>query len=81
MKDLIVVALLLVAFAFVVTMHVAIALGLAKRKPRWRALVAFVVPPFAPYWAWQEHMRKRMGLWLGGVVAYLVMLLLASRGS
>ena len=81
MKDLIVVALLVVAFAFVVTMHVAIAFGLAKRRPRWRALVAFVVPPFAPYWAWQEHMRKRMGFWIGGVVVYVAALILASRGS
>jgi hypothetical protein len=78
--DLVVVALLIVTFAFVITMHVAIALGLASRQPRWRALVALVVPPLAPYWAWQEHMRKRMGLWAFGVVVYLVLLLLASRG-
>lgn len=81
MRDLVIVALLVVAFAFVVTMHVAIAFGLAKRKPRWRALVAFVVPPLAPYWAWQENMRMRMGCWVGGMVVYLATLVLASRGS
>ena len=81
MRDTIVVALLVVAFALVITMHVAITIGLAKRKPRWRALVAFVVPPFAAYWAWHEHMRRRMGLWVGAVLVYLAMLVLASRGS
>lgn len=77
MKDVIVVLLLLLAFAWLVTTHVAIAFGLARRRPRWRALVAFAVPPFAPYWAWREHMRTRAGLWMGGVVVYLVALVLA----
>lgn len=80
MTDIVVVALLFVAFALVITMHIAITLGLAQRKPRWRALVALVVPPFAPYWAWREHMRRRVGLWIGAVLAYLVLLALASRG-
>lgn len=81
MRDTVVVALLVLAFALAITMHVAIALGLAKRRPRWRAFVALALPPFAPYWAWREHMRRRMGLWIGAVIVYLAMLLLASRGS
>lgn len=81
MKDIIVVALVVVAFAWVVTMHVAIAFGLARRKPRWRALVAFVLVVPAPYWAWREQMRTRAGLWVFGVAVYLVALFLASRGS
>jgi hypothetical protein len=81
MKDIVVVATLLVAFAFAITVHVTIGVGLLRRQPRWRALVAFVVPPFAPYWAWREHMRVRAQLWIGGVLVYLVALLLATRGS
>jgi hypothetical protein len=80
MKDIVVVALLTVAFAFAITMHVVIVFALAKHKPRWRALVALIVPPFAPYWAWREHMRKRASCWIGAVLVYSVMLLLASRG-
>jgi hypothetical protein len=80
-KDIILVALVVVAFAWVITVHVAIAFGLAQRKPWWRALIAFAFAPLAPYWAWREHMRTRAGLWVGGVVVYLVALLLASRGS
>ena len=81
MKDLILVALVVVGFAWVITMHVAIAFGLAQRLPRWRALVAFLLVLPAPYWAWQEKMRTRASLWVVGVVVYLISLLLASRGS
>lgn len=81
MTDTVVVALLIIAFALALTMHVVIAFGLAQRRPRWRAAVALVVPPFAPYWAWQEQMRARAGLWIAAAVVYIVMLLLASRGS
>jgi hypothetical protein len=79
-KDTVIVATLIVAFAFAVTMHVVITFGLARRAPRWRALVGVVFPPVAPYWAWKEHMRLRAGLWAVGVAVYVVMLVLASRG-
>ncbi|MFO0737102.1 MAG: hypothetical protein U0270_14535 [Labilithrix sp.] len=77
MKDIIVVALLVLAFAWLVTVHVTIVFGLAKKLPRWRAPVAFFVPVLAPYWAFREHMRVRAGLWVGGVVVYLVALLMS----
>ncbi len=80
MTDTIVVAVLLLAFAFAVTLHVVIAFALARHRPRWRGLVAFVVPPLAPYWAWREQMRTRAALWIGAVLVYLAMLLLATRG-
>lgn len=77
MKDIIVVALVVLAFAWIVTTHVAITFGLARRDPRWRAIVAFAVPPLAPYWAWREHMRTRAGLWVFGVLVYVVALVLS----
>jgi hypothetical protein len=80
MKDLVVVALLITAFAFLVTMHVVITVALGQRAPRWRALAGFVVPPLAPYWAWREHMRKRAVFWIAAALVYGVMLLLATRG-
>ena len=51
MKDAMLAGGLVLAFATLVTVHVAIVLGLAWRYPRWRALAALVVPPLAPYWA------------------------------
>jgi hypothetical protein len=79
-RDIVVVALVIVGFAWLVTMHVVLTFGLARRTPRWRALVAFAVPPLAPYFAWREHMRTRVWLWIVGIVVYLVALTLALRG-
>ena len=78
MKDLVLVLAVVLAFAFLVTAHVAIAIGLLGREPRWRAPVAFAVPPLAPYWAWREHMRVRAGLWTAGLVLYVIARIAAS---
>ena len=72
MKDIVVVALLVLAFAWLVTVHVTIVFGLAKKQPRWRAAAAFVLPVLAPYWAFREQMRVRAGMWVGGIVVYLI---------
>lgn len=77
MKDLIVVIAVLLAFALMVTAHVAITYGLARRQPRWRAAVAFVVAPLAPYWAWREQMKVRAWIWTGALVLYVAATVLA----
>ena len=66
------------AFALLVTAHLAIAVGLVAKTPKWRALVALVFAPMAPYWAWREHMRIRAGIWAAGLVLYVVALIAAS---
>jgi hypothetical protein len=75
---MILVGVVVLAFALLVTAHLAIAVGLVTKTPRWRALVALVVPPLAPYWAWREHMRVRAGIWAAGLVLYAVARVLAS---
>ena len=57
-------------FALLVTVHLAIVYGLARRRLAWRALVALILPPLAPYWAACNGMRIRMGLWFGSIVLY-----------
>jgi hypothetical protein len=74
MKDALLIGGLVLAFALLVTVHVAIVLGLAWRDPRWRALVALFVPPLAPYWALRGGMRVRGGIWIGCVVVYTSLL-------
>lgn len=74
MKDGILVGGLVLAFATLVTVHVAIVLGLAFRDPRWRALAAFFVPPLAPYWALRGGMAVRGAIWIGSVVLYTSLL-------
>jgi hypothetical protein len=78
MKDGILVGGLVLAFATLVTVHVAIVLGLAWRDPRWRALAAFVVPPLAPYWALRSGMMVRGAIWIVSVVLYTSLLGIAA---
>lgn len=71
--------LLAAAFGVLVTAHVALILGLASRPPRWRALVALVLPPLAAYWGWQEQRRLASATWFVSLVAYAVALFMAAR--
>jgi len=74
MKDALIVGGLLLAFATLVTDHVAIVFGLWQRAPRWHAAVAFFVPPLAPYWALRGGMVVRGGIWIGSVILYTTLL-------
>lgn len=78
MKDSILVAAVVLAFALLATVHVTIAAGLLRRASKRRALVAFVVAPLAPLFAWRAHMRVRAGLWAGAALLYCAALLAAS---
>ena len=70
MRDAIVTFLLVFAFAAFVTAHVAVIVGLFGAEPRWRGLVALVVPPLGPYWAWRVGMKIRAWAWIGSLVVY-----------
>ena len=80
MKDALLVGGLVLAFATLVTVHVAIVLGLAWQHPRWRALAALFVPPLAPYWALRGGMKVRGGVWIGSVVLYTSLLGVSAIG-
>jgi hypothetical protein len=67
---------LLLCFACLITVHLAIAVALLGRPPRWRGLLS-LLPPFAPftvYWALKERMYIRGGLWGVSLVGYLLLL-------
>jgi hypothetical protein len=77
-RDELVAGLLVLVFAVVVTAHGTLVVSLARSRPRWRALVALVVPPLAPYWGWGS-MRRRSIVWIAGAAAYAVLRVVASR--
>lgn len=80
MRDILVVATLVVAFATLVTVHVYLSGRMVLRvRPRWRGALAFVVPPLAPIWAFREGWRRSATLWLVALVAYATALLVALR--
>jgi hypothetical protein len=61
---------LLLSFATCCTAHVIIAVRLARRRPRYRGLLALVVPPLAPVWAHGQGWRLLAYLWFAGVAGY-----------
>ena len=80
MKDIIVLATLVVAFAAFVTVHVALASRLVlSARPRWRGIVALVVPPLAPIWAFREGWRRSGFAWIASVLVYAIGRIVASR--
>jgi hypothetical protein len=69
-KDAVVVAVLVASFAALVTTHLAVAVRLTWRRPRYRGLVALIVPPLAPLWAYEAGWRRLSWLWVGAVAVY-----------
>ena len=79
MRDFVVLAALLLSFATLLTTHVAIAVRLTWRaRPRYRGVVALLVPPLAPWWAYEQRWRRMALVWLGAVAVYLVARVLAA---
>ena len=56
--------------------HVGLLAGLARREPRWRAVVALFLPPLAPYWGWQHGMTRRTYAWMAALAVYTIALAL-----
>ena len=67
------------AFALLFTAHVTLVVGLAARPPRWRALVALIAAPLAPWWGLRLGLRGRAAAWLVGALAYAVFFVVARR--
>ena len=77
--DLVLLAALVVAFATLTTVHLAIAARLTLRaRPRWRGLVALLVPPLAPIWAYREGWSRSASLWVAAVLIYVVARIVAT---
>jgi len=63
------------------TLELAIAVGLLRRIPRWRGLAA-LLPPLAPlaiYWALKEKMYIRCALWGSSLLGYALVAFVAYR--
>jgi hypothetical protein len=69
-NDLVLLTLTIVGFAMLVTAHIGTVIGLARRAPRWRSMIALFVVPLAPYWAIRERLWFRAAAWLASAVLY-----------
>jgi len=72
---------LAIALASFVAAHVAIVVALARNGAWLRAAGALVLPPLAPWWAWDRRARARpLALaWLGALVAYAALVFAAAH--
>jgi hypothetical protein len=75
--DIAIMLTLVGSFAILCTVHLAIAIGLALHKPRWKGLLALLVFPLAPYWGHEIRMRLRVTLWVGAFFLYVLALVAA----
>lgn len=80
MRYTIVFVLLVLAFAVLVTAHVALSIRLVlKARPRWRGVAAFFLPPLVPIWALREGWYRSGGIWLAAFVLYVITRIAAER--
>ena len=69
---------LVLGFATLATVHVALAGRIFLRtRPRWRGLLALVVPPLAVIWGFRSGFQRTSVLWLVAVVVYLIALIVS----
>lgn len=76
--DLLGIALLSAAFGLLVTAHVRLVIGLFARGFPFRALLALLVPPLAPYWGNENGMRTWSALWVTSGVLYATSVMVAA---
>ena len=79
--DVVLVILLVAGFAAFVTLHVALSgLLFFAHKPRWRGLVALVIPPLAPLWGYRAGQKRTAIAWLTLLTLYVAARVVASMG-
>jgi hypothetical protein len=74
LMELVAFGILVVAAATLITIHVALAWGLARRGPVLRGVIALLVPPLAPYWGYEADLKKRCAAWVVSLVVYVIAL-------
>ena len=61
--------------------HVALSVGLAVLGPWQRGVIAFVVPPLAPFWGYHGKLHTRSLLWIISLVTHVACLTAAAIGG
>jgi hypothetical protein len=79
--DLALIIALVVSAGVLLSTHVSLSVELARLGPWHRGLVAFVVPPLAPYWGYHGKLHRRSLIWIIALVIQLACLTAASIGG
>jgi len=79
MKNTVVLAVLVSSLATLLLTHLTIAVKLVRQvKPRYRGLLALLVPPLAPLWAYRQRWQRLCWLWVSAVLIYATAVVVAS---
>jgi len=68
------------SFGLLLASHVALSVGLFLLGPWYRGLIAFVVPPLAPFWGYYGKLHTRALLWVLALVTHVACLTAAGIG-
>jgi hypothetical protein len=63
---------LAVAFVAFGAAHVALVVGLVRRRAWLRAAIALCIAPLAPWWGWEAGMRLRTMAWGAALALYAI---------
>jgi hypothetical protein len=71
MRDVVVLLLMVLGLGVLITAQLRLVFVLVFfEKPRWRGLLALLVPPLAPWFGWRAGRRWNAGVWLFAAVIY-----------
>jgi hypothetical protein len=79
--DLALIIALIFSAGVLLSTHLALSVGLARRGPWQRGLVAFLVPPLAPLWGYHGKLHKRSLIWIVALVIHITCLTAAAIGK
>jgi hypothetical protein len=79
--DLALLIALVVSAGVLLSTHVALSVGLWRLGPWHRGLVAFVVPPLAPFWGYHGKLHSRSLIWIIAVSIHIACLTAAAIGG
>jgi hypothetical protein len=78
--DLALLIVLVITAGVILSTHVSLSVGLARRGPWHRGLVAFLIPPLAPFWGYSGKLHTRSLVWIIAVTVHLACLTAAAIG-
>jgi len=69
------------SFGLLLASHVALSVGLGVLGPWYRGLIAFFVPPLAPFWGYYGKLHARSLLWILSLVMHVACVTAAAIGG
>ncbi|HEX3778001.1 MAG TPA: hypothetical protein VHV51_26220 [Polyangiaceae bacterium] len=79
--DLALIIVLVLSAGVLLSTHVSLSVELARLGPWYRGLLAFVLPPLAPFWGYHGKLHTRSLIWIIAVTIHVACLTAAAIGG